>query len=453
MHHILLVDDDSDLLQSLVRVLSRLVAPYTICAATDLPKALELLNSSNPLIAVIDLCIDELSGVESGFDLLRQMKARRPDLRVLVLTGHGATANGIRALRLGAASFLEKPVDPEHLAVLLRDAIAHVELRREVDRLSKEERSSALSELCGESDAVKRLRDEVAFAAQTPQPLLLLGETGTGKGVCARLIHQLGPRGSKRFVHYHPNFGGGDIVQSELFGHTKGAFTGAVEARRGLALEADGGTLFIDELDSIPKDTQVLLLDLVQERRVRAVGADSYQSASCRFIAATNKPAAELLSAGTVREDLHHRLAHNVIHIPPLRNRLSDIPTLVERFLDKLRARDGINVFEVSAKLSLSLQSHTWPGNIRELQGLVDTAAYRAHFCGRSVIDLEDARFGGAAASAANNSATVDITNFNQQVESFKRELVRRALDACGGNQLQAAAMLGIDRGTVSRLK
>jgi DNA-binding NtrC family response regulator len=310
-----------------------------------------------------------------------------------------------------------------------------------------------LSELCGESDEIKRLRDELHFAAQTPQPLLLLGETGTGKGVCARVIHQLSPRRGKSFVHYQPNFGGGDIVQSELFGHTKGAFTGAVEARKGLALEADGGTIFIDELDSIPKDTQVLLLDLVQERRVRALGSDRYQSANCRFIAATNKALPELLAAGTLRRDLHHRLAHNIINLPPLRDRLSDIPPLVKHFLESISDRDGLNVFEVSAKLLLALQSYSWPGNIRELQGVIETAAYRAHFCGRSVVDVEDARFGCDFDPSIGDASSGEILNFNQQVESFKRELVKRALSACGGNQLQAAVMLGIDRGTVSRLK
>ena len=456
MADILLVDDDAELVQSLVRVLARLVSPRTICAAGNAARAMDLLQSERPLVAVIDLCLDERIGTDSGFELLTQLKTKAPEIRVLVLTGHGSQRNGIRAMQLGAASFLEKPAEPEHLAALIRDAITQAELRREYERLAKEGASRGAAELCGESPAIIKLREEVAFAAATSQPVLLLGETGTGKSLCARLIHQQSSRRAKKFVHYQPNFGGGDIVQSELFGHTKGAFTGAVDSRRGLVLEADGGTLFIDELDAVPKDTQVLLLDLVQEQRIRPVGADGYQRVQCRFIAATNKPLDEVLSQGIVRKDLHHRLAHNVITIPPLRERRDDIPMLASAVLQSIREREGLNVFEIDSRLMLQLQGYSWPGNIRELQGAIETGAYRAHFNGRSAITPEDIALGGKGREVLLGGAETlsigDPVLFHERVESFKRELVRQALATCEGNQVQAALLLGVDRGTIRRL-
>jgi len=460
MADILLVDDDTELVQSLVRVLSRLVAPRTICAAGTAMKAMELVATERPLVAVIDLCLNERVGIDSGFELLAQLRATAPEMRVLVLTGHGSRANGVKAMQLGAASFLEKPADPEHLAALIRDAIAQVELRRELEKHAREGGAASARELCGESAAITKLRNDVAFAAATSQPVLLLGETGTGKSLCARLIHEQGARCTKKFVHYHPNFGGGDIVQSELFGHTKGAFTGAVESRRGLVLEADGGTLFIDELDAVPKETQVLLLDLVQEQRVRPVGSDSYHRVNCRFITATNKPIDQVLAEGVVRKDLHHRLAHNVIMIPPLRERREDIPLLVSSALQTIRQREGLNVFDVESRLIVAMQEYSWPGNIRELQGAVESGAYRAHFNGRSTIQQQDVHLAGVARSevssqvhsAVEGGGQVTGASFHEQVESFKRDLVRKALTTCAGNQVQAALLLGVDRGTIRRL-
>lgn len=461
MTDIIIVDNDADLVQSLVRVLSRLVAPRTVCAAGNAIKALELVDAQRPLVAVVDLCLNERVGVDSGFELLAQLRATLPQMRVLVLTGHGSRANGVRAMQLGAASFLEKPVDPEHLAALIRDAIVQAELRREFEKLIHEGAALSTRELCGESVAITQLRNDIAFAAATSQPVLLLGETGTGKSLCARLIHDQSARGAKKFVHYQPNFAGGDIVQSELFGHTKGAFTGAVESRRGLALEADGGTLFLDELDAVPRDTQVLLLDLVQEQRIRPVGSDSYHRVNCRFITATNKPLRQVLDEGLVRKDLHHRLAHNVITIPPLRERKEDIMLLASAILQTIRQREGLNVFDIDSPLLIELQDYPWPGNIRELQGVIENGAYRAHFSGRSTIQQRDVMLGERVACHESSPCKHDVSarvgqtviaSFHEQVESFKRDLVRQALARCAGNQVQAALLLGVDRGTVRRL-
>jgi transcriptional regulator with PAS, ATPase and Fis domain len=280
---------------------------------------------------------------------------------------------------------------------------------------------------------------------------LILGETGTGKGLCARIIHEMSAARDGKFVHYQPNFGGGDLVQSELFGHLKGAFTGAEGQRRGLALEAHGGTLFIDELDEVPAETQVKLLDLIQERRVRALGADTFQSVECRFIAATNRSITSALEEGKIRRDLYHRIAHCVVELPPLRERVEDIPALCERILSDLRKCEALNVFDIEKGAVEALQRRQWPGNVRELYAVVTNAAYRARYTGRSVVEAQDIEgWSGERGQEPNTGAAQG--SFHEAVLAFKTRLAREALARSGGNQLKAAEELGLDRKTLRRL-
>lgn len=450
MADVLLVDDDADLIQSLARVLSPRIAPRSLVAAGSASKALSIAERERPLVAVIDLCLDEKVGVDSGFQLLSALQALDASMRILVLTGHGSTTHGVRAMQLGAASFIEKPADPEHLAVLIKDAAIQAELRREYQSLARQAGGSLAGELFGSSPAAERLREQIEFAAATNQPVLLLGETGTGKSLCARLIHEQGSRRHKKFIHYHPNFGGGDIVQSELFGHVKGAFTGAAESRKGLVLEADEGTLFIDEVDEVPAETQVRLLDLIQERRVRPIGSDHLHTVNTRFIAATNRSIDEALASGKIRRDLHHRIAHCVINLPPLRERVEDVEVLARGFLKRARERESLQVFDVAPAATAVLARHSWPGNVRELQAVVEGAAYRAQYRQRSVIQPDDIQIAGTL--RVQDSAVGGDGSFHDQLEAFKRKLIEDALRRCEGNQVHAARMLGIDRGTIRRL-
>jgi len=446
MFDVLLVDDDGELVQSLARAISPRIAPLRLSGATTLSGARELVEVHKPSVIVLDLCIDEKQGVESGFELLALCRNLDSTSRIIVLTGHGSLAHGVRALTLGAASFIEKPADPEHLSAVINDAASQSQLRREYERLSNEKTVSSMQVLVGRSDAMKILRDRLSFIASTPQPVLLIGETGTGKGLCARVIHDCSSRRSKRFVHYQPNFGGGDIVQSELFGHLKGAFTGASETRNGLAVEAQFGTLFLDELDEIPPEVQVRLLDLIQEQRVRAIGSDSFKKVDCRCIAATNRPLDEALASNKIRRDLYHRLAYNVLSIPPLRERLDDLADLCEESLRSLRMKEFVQVFEVQPQVIDRFRTMQWPGNVRQLKAVVENAAYHAHFRGRASITLEDVQSFGASAPVKENRS------FHAQVERFKSQLIDQALQECGGSQVQAARLLGLDRGTLRRI-
>lgn len=446
MGDILLVDDDSDLLQSLVRALSPLVAPLKLLGATSAGVAHALFTKHRPRVVVLDLCVDEKHGVDSGFQLLSQLHTIDSTSRCIVLTGHGSLSHGVEALSRGASSFLEKPIEPSHLAALIADAASQASLRRELERVSARLTEAHTHELSGRSRHVVSLREQIAFVASNRLPVLLLGETGTGKGLCARIIHECSPQKIGKFVHYQPNFGGGDIVQSELFGHVRGAYTGAVEVRQGLALQAHGGTLFLDELDEIPLAVQVRLLDLVQEKRVRAVGADQFSPLECKCIAATNRPIEEALETGKIRRDLYHRLAHSTISLPPLRERLEDVPDICQASLDSLRKREDMNVFDIAPEVLEYLMTQPWPGNIRELQATVEAAAYRAHFHRRETIVVQDLQRGSGM------PRDVKVATLHEHVENLKVRLAQEALREHNGNQVQAARALGLDRGTLRRL-
>jgi len=446
MSDVLLIDDDGDLLHSLARAIAPRIGSLKVTCATSASIGLDLFQKHRPAVVVLDLCIDERRGIESGFDLLREVRGVDSSSRCIVVTGHGSISHGVRALQLGAASFIEKPADPEHVASIIVDAAAHAELRRSFDKAGRRKEDSPASALIGRSEAMRGLRDRIAFIATTQQPVLILGETGTGKGLCARLIHECSPRRAGRFVHYQPNFGGGDLMQSELFGHTKGAFTGALESRAGLAFEAHDGTLFLDELDELPPEIQVRLLDLIQERRFRPVGSDSFRKVNCRFIAAMNRPLDEALEGHKLRRDLYHRVAHSVLHLPPLRERVEDIPDLCEATLASMRSRELVRVFELSSDVGDYFKSCSWPGNVRELQAVVENAAYHAHYQGRSFITRQDLSSNHATPSGHENIA------FHERVERFKSDLVEEALARCEGSQVRAARMLGLDRGTLRRI-
>lgn len=443
---LLLVDDDGEALLSLARALGSVQAGVRIEAAGSVAKALEAAQGLRPDVAVIDLSIEPAKGVESGFELLQKLLSLIPECRVIVLTGHGSLEYGVRALSLGAASFVEKPGDVDHLSALVRDGFKQAALRRAYNELLAAGVGARLqSEIVGSSPRTTALREELRFAGQTSQPVLLCGETGTGKGLCAHAIHRAGASGRGNFVRYQPNYASADLVSSELFGHVKGAFTGALSDRPGLIAEAEGGTLFLDEIDELPQAVQVSLLGVLQERVYRPVGSDRMKTARFRLICATNRPVDESLSNGRLRPDFFHRVAHLQIELPPLRERLQDIAELCNHFLAGLRDREGLNVFAVTDQSIDVLRRQKWPGNIRQLQALVENAAFRAGLDGRSCIDPIDLRLGDPV-------QTVSSPDFNSRVEAFKLHLIEESLARNGGNQVRAAADLNLDRSTLRRI-
>jgi DNA-binding NtrC family response regulator len=437
----LIVDDDRDNVDLLLQYCRFEFPEIEWSAAISEEEARSLIKADPPAIVILDLALDS-RGTPGGFQVLSSIITKFPWARVIVLTGHSGSEHGMKAVALGAAHFIAKPAALYHLKILIHDCIQQARLRSELYNL----RIQAVKDtLIGESSLIKKVKQEIAYAASNSHPVLLLGETGTGKGIAARAIHKLSARRSKNFVRYQPNFCSADLIQSELFGHTKGSFTGAAFERKGLISDACGGSLFLDEVDELPSDVQVLLLEVLQEKRYRVIGSSREENAEFRLIAATNQPLNFLLEKGKLRRDLYHRISFTTIEIPALRKRPEDIPSLSAAFLANLRDREECAVFALAEEVHPILKAYNWPGNVRELQAQIEGAALRAQFAGRSVILLEDVKIGGPETHAHESG-------FYEKVAALKRALVIQALTKCEGNQVKAAKDLGVDRSTLRRI-
>jgi two-component system response regulator AtoC len=446
---ILLIDDDEDALLSLSRVLKSLLPHVIINGASTAAKGLQLLEERNPATIVMDLCLDERIGPASGFELIQNILSKDPNIRIIVLTGYGSVESGVKCLSLGAANFLEKPPEPAHLAALIKDGIAQNGLKKAFAEL-KNSSDDLLRELVvGDSDQAKKVRDEILYAAQTNQAVFITGETGTGKGLCATAIHKFSKRSSKKLVRYQPSLGASELVSSELFGHWKGAFTGAETARTGLIEEAHGGTLFLDEVDELPLEIQVTLLGVLQDKKVRRLGGNNEFEADFRLIAATNQNIEEKIKEKKVRADFYHRIGHLQIHLPPLRERIDDIKCLAEKKLKELQERESINIFGLSVDALKKLRDHQWLGNIRELEAVIEGAAYKARYLNLNSISANEVVIRGSHTSSTNNSLN---KSFQEQVEEFKIKVIEEALKKNSGNQVQTAKELGMERSTLRRI-
>lgn len=447
LHNILLVDDEGEALVSLSRALKACGLTAKIHATSNPLKAVEILNQEYPQVCVVDLSLDPSEGVESGFRLIQEILDKSPTARVIVLTGHGSIEYGVRALQLGAANFLEKPADLHHLTALINDGIRQSELRRSYDQLKILKVDSVSNSFVGLSDLIIKVQEDIRYAASNNQSVLITGETGTGKGLSARTIHELSSRSNKPFVRYQPTFGSSDLVNSDLFGHIKGSFTGASEDRRGLLLEAQGGTLFLDEIDELPLETQVALLGVLQERKIRPLGSNKEIAVDFRLICAANQNIEKSLQTGKLRQDFYHRIAHFTINIPPLRERREDIDVLSERIAYILREREGGDVQGFEDEALKKLATHDWPGNVRELEAVVEGAIYRAQYEKRLMVSVRDI--------IINLPISRDLElkgSFHELVHAYKLKLINEKLLETEGNQLRAAVELGLDRSTLRRL-
>lgn len=444
---VLLVDDDRDAVRALATALRRRDPEFDLFESSSAAEALKIARAERPEAAVVDLSLDPDIGPESGLELLAALTDQDPTMRVLVLTGHGSEEFGVRSLRQGAASFLVKPADSDHLLALLNDAVSYAQLRRRVYRFTEaSERLTSITGLTTKSAAMAPVLESVAYAASNRQPVLLVGETGSGKGILAHAIHRASGADAP-FIRFQPRFGTPDLVSSELFGHQKGAFTGAAEQRRGLIEDADKGTLFLDEVDELPQETQVQMLNVLQEGTFRRVGSNKDLRSSFRLISATNRPLDESVKKGKLREDFYHRIAHFIIEIPPLRERMEDIPQLANLFLNQLVTKERLTVQGFSPEVFKKLERHPWPGNIRELQAVVENGVYRANYDERSYVEAGDITLGGK--SGAKSSSPV---SFRSRVEQFELQLIEDALEKSDGNQSKAAEMLQLERSTLRRI-
>ena len=441
---VLLVDDEVPVTESLRRSLERRDPALTVLTAHSVAAALDVVRTQHPHVTVLDLSLDPAVGPVSGLELISTLLSDDPTLRILVLTGNGDELTGIEAIQRGAASFISKPPIPEHLHALIRDGIEYSKLKRKArESITPADLFDALG-LSTRSSAMREALNQALFAASNSLPTLLTGETGTGKGVLAQAIHRASPRHRGPFIRCQPNYGNPDLVSSELFGHERGAFTGAVDTRIGVIEAADRGTLFIDEVDELPHDTQVTLLNVLQERTFRRVGSLKERQSDFRLIVATNRPLESLADGAKLRTDLFHRIAHLTITLPPLRARQEDMVELAQEFLSQAAAREKLPDKRIAPDAAQLLSRHHWPGNVRELQAVMEGALHRAHFEQRNTIGSADIRLRGTPAQRS--------SSFRDQVDSFERRLIEEALSACSGNQSQAAERLQLDRSTLRRI-
>jgi DNA-binding NtrC family response regulator len=391
---ILIVDDEAKARGSMGRLLS--AAGYEILEAESLARAVATLQDHLPDILLLDFNLPD----GHGLDLLRKLSGTKPRPQVVVVTGTANIPTAVEALQLGAADLLEKPVDMARLKAVVQRATEVVRLQRELDYYQQSARAEAVDWVMGETPAMQQVLREARRAAATSMPVLVTGQTGTGKDVLARAIHMMGPRASKPFIPVNCAALPAEVIESELFGHEAGAFTDASKRKPGVVEAADGGVLFLDEIGTLRLDLQAKLLRFLDDHTFRRVGGVSELTTDVQVVAASNRDLPALVEAGQFREDLYYRLKVADIRMPTLGERKEDIPSMVGLFVRKYNQRTGTSLTGVNPRALQALVAHSWPGNIRELRYVVERAAM---MCEGEEIDLCDlpAEFSAAPATAA----------------------------------------------------
>jgi DNA-binding NtrC family response regulator len=440
---LLLVDDDEEACRLLGEVLER--EGYTVERALSVDAALRALDRDGPFDAVLtDL---RMPGA-SGLDLLRTVRSRDPRALVFVLTAFGDAAAAGEAIRAGAYDFISKPYDLPTLRVAIARAL---ERRRLAPPLAQEAaaRGPRGPVVIGHSPAIIEVMKTVARVATSQATVLLTGETGTGKELIARAIHDYSDRAARRFVAVNCSALAEGVLESELFGHLKGAFTGAGVTRAGLFREADGGTIFLDEIGDVSPGLQTRLLRVLQEREITPVGADIPVRVDVRVLAATHQDLEALVKQGRFREDLYYRLKVVTVKLPPLRERLQDLPLLVHHFLRDLAAQHSREPVALDPEAESLLLAHSWPGNVRELVNVLERALVLA---AQGVIGPEHLTSELREGSAAPRDGLPSLTPALRPLAEVEREHVLGVLQSTGGNREHAARILGISRRTLVRM-
>ena len=438
---ILIVEDDAAArvgLQQLIRGWD-----FDVETAADGEQALEKFAAFHPGIVLTDLVMPKMGGL----DLLRRLQEQSDPVTTVILTAQGTVETAVEAIKQGAYDYLTKPVDLQRLKILLGKIVERHETLREVRVLRQQLREhGTFGALVGNSAAMRKIYQVIEHAAPTDASVLISGESGTGKELVAQTIHRLSPRARAAYVPINCAAIPDTLLESELFGHEKGAFTGATERRQGCFELADHGTIFLDEIAEMTPPTQVKLLRVLQERSFRRVGGRSEQAVDIRIIAATNADPPAAVKDGKLREDLYYRLNVFEITLPPLRDRKDDLPLLIQGFINEFNARNSRSVVAVDAAAMAVLDAHSWPGNVRELRNVIERATIVAD--GRFIQpkDLPPLTDGtrGAAAAAETSGLTAGMT-----VAQAEQQLIHLTLQHTGGNKTRAAELLGISLKTL----
>jgi len=439
---VLIIDDEQNIRRMLRALLEQ--EGFEVAEAAGGRAALESLDTNDPDLALLDLV---MPGGPDGLATLERLRIAKPDLEVVMMSGRATLADAVRATRLGAAQFLEKPLAPEGVLSTVRTVLELARTRAE-NRVLRDALGVEAS-LVGVSPAMDRVRALIAQVAPTETRVLITGESGTGKELAAQAIHRQGPRRRRPFVSVNCAAIPRDLVESELFGHERGAFTGATTSRRGKFELADGGTLFLDEVGDLGLEAQAKVLRALEDGTIERVGGERPKRVDVRVIAATNHDLARAVTLGHFREDLHFRLDVVRLHLPPLRERTEDIPPLLEHLARRVASRLGRPPLRFAPDAVAALRHYRWPGNVRELLNAVERLAILA---GTENVESGDvARVLGAPDGATPPPAAEAESSLAGALEGYERNLITKALVRAHGNVAEAARQLETDRANLYR--
>jgi two-component system, NtrC family, response regulator HydG len=437
---VLIVEDEEIVRQLLTSLLRE--EGYNVDAVPTGEDALKALDRELYDLVLLDL---NLPGMH-GMNVLAAAPALQTDAQFIVMTAFGSVDNAVEAMKLGAFDYVNKPFRTEELLLTLERALQDTALRREVAQLRRNAADGVRARIIGRSPAMERMFDLVERVAPTRATVLITGDTGTGKELVARAIHEISDRARKPFVPVNCSALPETLLESELFGHTKGSFTGAIANKRGLFEEAAGGTLFLDEISTIPPSIQVKLLRALQERKLHRIGGSQPVSVDFRLLAATNLDLAEEVRAGRFREDLFYRLNVFPVRVPPLRERQTDVPLLANYFRLRFAQENGVDAPEISPDTMKRLMEYSWPGNVRELENFMERAVIM--YSGARSIPFE-APAGEMERSEQNLVDTARRERWS--MEQLEKHYILDVLQQTGGHRGHAAEILGIDRRTLYR--
>ncbi len=445
METILIVDDNQDLQFNLSNIIES--EGYKVLAAGDGTKAVELVREFTPELVLLDMRLPGMDGMKA----LEEIKKFEKSIIVIMLTAFGDVKGAVNAMKLGAFDYLTKPFDNEELLITIKKALNTRNLSREVETLRRQlDEKILLEEVIGQSPEFKHMLKQVQIIAPTNMTVMLQGESGTGKEIICRLIHKLSLRKKQPLVAIDCGAIPDTLVESELFGHEKGAFTGADAPKQGKFEQAHGGTLFLDELTNLTEANQMKLLRVIEERKLQRLGGKKIIDVDVRIIAASNVKLHESVSKGTFRNDLYYRLNEFHINLPLLKERKDDIPILAKYFLDLANRELSKNIKGFTPEAARQLLAYSWPGNVREIKNVVRRAVLlcESGLIGPAELGVESNIFRTTDKTGQSGDAADSLEDATRSVE---REIIKKALEQTGGNKIKAAQLLKMNRKTLYR--
>jgi len=438
---ILIIDDEPEIVKLYQEILTQ--EGYDVTPAFSGVEGIQSVREDLFDMVITDIRMPEITGL----DILQEVKKLHPETMVLLITAFGTIEAAIKAMKEGAYDYISKPARNDEIKIIVRRGLEQKQLQKDYQNLQKGLKDKyRLENIVGHSNEMLEVYKTVAKISPSRATVLITGESGTGKELVARALHQNSPRADRPFVVIHSASFPESLIESELFGYMKGAFTGAISSKRGLFEEADSGTVFLDEIGDIPLSTQVKLLRVLQEREIRRIGAEQPVKIDVRVIAATNRNLEEMIQKGQFREDLYYRLSVVCIPLPPLRERKEDINLLIQHFVRKYCLEAGIPQKIISPEAVKMMESYNWPGNVRELENVVERAVNLSFREGITVDDLP------MKLKEKNGNSIVSLLDQNLTLDELEKNYLMKLLKECNWNYTQTAEKMGISVRTVQRM-